>query len=149
MTEHVKGKAVHIFFEAPNSFYKVLLVKIKEASFQWDEKQITEVGNFADIIEGNEYSFEGRLTKHARYGMQFQAQNYKSETLATTDGVVSYLSSDIFPGIGKKTAEHIVNVLGKNAINVLLSDEDKVETLGLSERQKGVLMQGIIENNVA
>lgn len=147
MTEHVKGKAVHIFFEAPNSFYKVLLVKIKEASFQWDEKQITVVGNFADIIEGNEYSFEGRLTKHARYGMQFQAQNYKSETLATTDGVVSYLSSDIFPGIGKKTAEHIVNVLGKNAINVLLSDEDKVETLGLSERQKGVLMQGIIENN--
>ena len=70
MTEHVKGKAVHIFFEAPNSFYKVLLVKIKEASFQWNEKQITVVGNFADIIEGNEYSFEGRLTKHARYGMQ-------------------------------------------------------------------------------
>lgn len=30
---------------------------------------------------------------------------------------------------------------------MLLSDEDKVETLGLSERQKGVLMQGIIENN--
>ena len=53
MTEHVKGKAVHIFFEAPNSFYKVLLVKIKEASFQWNEKQITVVGNFADIIEGN------------------------------------------------------------------------------------------------
>ena len=78
MTEHVKGKAVHIFFEAPNSFYKVLLVKIKEASFQWNEKQITVVGNFADIIEGNEYSFEGRLTKHARYGMQFQAQNFKA-----------------------------------------------------------------------
>lgn len=147
MTERVRGKVVHIFFEAPNSFYKVLLVKVREASFDWDERQITVVGSFADIIEGSEYSFEGALTRHARYGMQFQAQNYKSETLSTTAGVVSYLSSDIFPGIGKKTAEHIVDVLGKDAINVLLADEDRVNDLGLSEKQKGVLMQGIIENN--
>ncbi|MDI5789943.1 hypothetical protein PO124_20760 [Bacillus licheniformis] len=36
--------------------------------------------------------------------------------------MIQYLASDLFEGIGKKTAEEIVNKLGEGAINKILSD---------------------------
>ncbi len=35
----------------------------------------------------------------------------------TKEAVLSYLSSDLFKGVGKKTAQNIVNTLGDNAMN--------------------------------
>ncbi len=40
----------------------------------------------------------------------------------TKEAIISYLSSDLFKGVGKKTAQNIVNTLGDNAINDILDD---------------------------
>ncbi len=145
--EYVDGRVSNILFEAKTGFYKVLLVSLHDKSFSWDDKEITVVGNFADILTGSDYHFEGNLITHNRYGQQFKAQTYQAKALSTSDGVIKYLASDYFPGIGTKTAEKIVSILGKDAINILLSDENQVDKLGLTEKQKGVLMQGLLENN--
>lgn len=45
----------------------------------------------------------------------------------TKEAIISYLSSDLFKGVGKKTAQNIVNTLGDNAINDILDDHSVLE----------------------
>ena len=55
----------------------------------------------------------------------------------TKDAIISYLSSDLFKGIGKKTAQNIVNTLGENAINDILTDPSVLENVpSLAKRNK-------------
>src|SRR5690606_26642049 len=52
---------------------------------------------------------------------QFQASHYRKDLPQTKQGVANYLSSELFKGIGKKTAESIVETLGENAISRILN----------------------------
>ncbi len=54
--------------------------------------------------------------------MQFHAEHFKKEIPQTKQGIVHYLSSDLFKGIGKKTAEKIVEHVGENAISKILEN---------------------------
>ena len=64
---------------------------------------------------------------HPRYGRQFQVDSYQQERPTSASGVVNYLSSDKFPGIGKRTAEKIVEVLGESAIDRIIDDPSVLE----------------------
>lgn len=148
--DYIVGEVESIFFSAPDSFFKIMRVKIKESSLtSWNDDYITVTGDFADIKEGIAYRFSGKLVKHPKYGLQFKALKYENETVTTTEGLVTYLSGDDFPGVGKKTAEKVVSVLGKNAISILLNNPPAKEDLGISERQRKVLLAGVKENNGA
>lgn len=53
------------------------------------------------------------------------------------EGAIAFLSSSFIPGIGKKTAENILNFLGDNAMEVLLSDVSIIESVPqLTKKQK-------------
>ena len=73
------------------------------------------------------YRFNGSLTQHPKYGWQFQATSYDSVTVRGKSSLVHYLSSDIFEGIGQKTAEKIVETLGENAIDVILRNRQALD----------------------
>lgn len=139
----VVGQVAQVFFQSSANFYKVLLVKIKDKNFDWSESTITVTGNFADIKEETPYRFSGRLVKHPKYGQQFQADNYQTEMPSSKEGIVTYLSSSQFPGIGEKTAERIVQKLGNDAVSVLLQDPNKVKKLGLNEKQQKSLLDNL------
>ncbi len=91
-----------LFFESPDSFYKVLLVKVSQTNLDWRGDEIVVTGNFADVTEEMPYRFFGKLVEHPKYGQQFQAENYQNEAPTTKEGIVQYLSGDDFPGLGKK-----------------------------------------------
>ncbi|GAW63464.1 exodeoxyribonuclease V alpha chain [Ligilactobacillus acidipiscis DSM 15836] len=139
----VVGQVAQVFFQSSANFYKVLLVKIKDKNFDWSESTITVTGNFADIKEETPYRFSGRLVKHPKYGQQFQADNYQTEIPSSKEGIVTYLSSSQFPGIGEKTAERIVQKLGNDAVSVLLQDPNKAKKLGLNEKQQKSLLDNL------
>ncbi|WEV55975.1 SF1B family DNA helicase RecD2 [Ligilactobacillus acidipiscis] len=139
----VVGQVAQVFFQSSANFYKVLLVKIKDKNFDWSESTITVTGNFADIKEETLYRFSGRLVKHPKYGQQFQADNYQTEIPSSKEGIVTYLSSSQFPGIGEKTAERIVQKLGNDAVSVLLQDPNKAKKLGLNEKQQKSLLDNL------
>lgn len=139
----VVGQVVQIFFQSSANFYKVLLVKIKDKNFDWAENTITVTGNFADIKEETPYRFSGKVVKHPKYGQQFQADNYQTEIPSSKEGLVTYLSSSQFPGIGEKTAQRIIEKLGNDAVSILLQDPQKVKNLGLSEKQQKSLVDNL------
>ena len=120
------GEVLNIFFEAPASLYKVALVEVKETDLDL-ELEVTVTGNFPELIEGTSYYFKGRIVEHQKYGRQFQVLTYKPEILSSKAGVVAYLSSEHFAGIGEKTAQKIVDKLGENAVELILKDPTCVE----------------------
>ena len=69
------------------------------------------------------------LVNHPTYGAQFDVHTFAKEMPATETGLIHYLSGDLFPGIGMKTAETIVKKLGKDAIKKILDDPSVLDTV--------------------
>ncbi|GHP15033.1 ATP-dependent RecD-like DNA helicase [Lentilactobacillus fungorum] len=141
--KYVDGRLSAIFFSSSDSFYKVVLIEITATNISWPEAEIVVTGNFGDLVEGNSYHFTGKLIDHPRYGKQFQASNYTSLIATTKDGVIKYLSGDQFPGIGRKTAERVVDVLGEDAIEKINSDERVLDDIPITQKQKRAITENL------
>jgi len=135
----VQGRVEHIVFAAQDSFYKVLAIEVDDNNFDYDDTVLTVTGNFGDIQLDGEYEFFGRITTHAKYGRQFLAENYQRISTGTISGLVQYLSSDRFKGIGEATAQKIVDELGINAVELILDDRTILDQLDVSEKVKETL----------
>lgn len=136
----VAGQVQAIMFAAQDSFYKVLRIQVVEQNIDFDEEELVVTGSFGDIQLGAGYEFKGRVTNHARYGTQFAASNYTKQAPSTSSGLVNYLSSEQFKGVGKATAKKIVDALGIEAIDKILADEQVLDDLELSSKLKETLL---------
>lgn len=136
------GKVVTVFFASGDGFYKVMLVAVEQTNTDWHEDEIVITGNFGDINEDNSYKFVGKLVDHPKYGQQFQASNYSQAQPTTKAGLVNFLSGEHFKGVGKKTAERIVDLLGTNAIDRIVQDSSVLSPLKL----RPAIVQSIVDN---
>jgi len=141
---YIIGKIAAIFFRNPNNFYKVLLVKITETDMDYGEKEIVVTGSFGNVQEEEFYRFFGERVVHPKYGEQFKANSYQKDQPTSETGLINYLSSDKFPGIGKKTAEKIVDLFGENAIDKILEEPSLLEQItGLTKKKREMLLDTI------
>jgi len=146
--EYVVGQVQAIFFQNPSNFYKVLLVKITDTNTDYLEKEIVTTGSFGQIQEEEVYRFFGHFVDHPRYGKQFQVDSYQQERPTSASGVVNYLSSEKFPGIGKRTAEKIVEILGEDAIDRIIAAPDVLEEVPqLNEKKRQTIIETIRLNH--
>lgn len=146
--EYVVGQVQAIFFQNPSNFYKVLLVKITDTNTDYLEKEIVTTGSFGQIQEEEIYRFFGHFVDHPRYGKQFQVDSYQQERPTSASGVVNYLSSEKFPGIGKRTAEKIVEILGEDAIDRIIATPDVLaEVPQLNEKKQQTIIETIRLNH--
>ncbi|WP_457758419.1 hypothetical protein, partial [Bacillus tropicus] len=77
-----------------------------------------------------------------KFGLQFQAEHFKKEIPTTKEGIIHYLSSDLFEGIGKKTAEEIVKKLGDGALNKILTDASVLYDVPKMSKKKADKLAG-------
>ncbi|RST73910.1 ATP-dependent RecD-like DNA helicase [Siminovitchia acidinfaciens] len=117
----IKGRYLVTIFHNEQNLYSVVRIKVDETNEEFKEKEAVVTGYFPKIHEQETYIFYGGLKDHPKFGLQFHAKHFKKEMPQTKQGLVMYLSSDLFQGIGKKTAERIVEALGENAISIILS----------------------------
>lgn len=106
------GKITHVVYYNEQTYYSVFRFLLMDAS----DRTITVTGLFPEIEKDLLYHINGTYIEHPKYGMQFQMSSYSRVLPQERDGVVRYLSGIQFPGIGKKTAEKIVDLLGEDAI---------------------------------
>ncbi|MYV04606.1 SF1B family DNA helicase RecD2 [Furfurilactobacillus milii] len=144
---YVVGKVAAIFFSSSDSFYKVLLVHVDQTDLDWIEDEIVVTGSFGDVAEEGTYRFIGKVVDHPKYGKQFNASNYENETPTSKTGLVKYLSSDQFPGLGKKTAERIVETLGTGVIDKVVKNPDVLKPIGLKKSVADHLIEVLTENH--
>ncbi|MEG2505046.1 MAG: helix-hairpin-helix domain-containing protein, partial [Carnobacterium sp.] len=138
----VVGQVVAIFYQNPTNFYKVILVRVVETDSNFKEKEIVVTGSFGQIQEEEIYRFYGKLTDHPKFGVQFTASRYSPERPTSAAGIVNYLSSEKFPGIGKKTAENIVEALGDHAIDEIIANPAVLKMVaGLNQKKIDLLAE--------
>lgn len=142
----IKGTVEAILFQNSDNFYTVLKVDTIETNESFDTMP-TVVGFLPNVIEGDVYTFKGQTVEHPRYGKQLKAETFEKELPQTKDAIISYLSSDLFKGIGKKTAQNIVNTLGENAINDILNDASVLEKVpSLPKKKQKQIAEQIASN---
>ena len=139
MEKYMKGKYKSDIFRSEKG-YVIGIFKISETNIEEIEDfvnhTITITGYFYDLNENDNYILKGDIVEHPKYGLQFAVS--ESEKLKPTDkdGIVEFLSSDLFSGIGEKMASKIVDVLGENTINLILEDKNNLLKVPKLSRKK-------------
>lgn len=142
----IKGTVEAILFQNSDNYYTVLKVDTIETNESFDTMP-TVVGFLPNVVEGDVYTFKGQTVEHPKYGKQLKAETFEKELPQTKDAIISYLSSDLFKGIGKKTAQNIVNTLGENAINDILNDASVLEKVpSLPKKKQKQIAEQIASN---
>ena len=125
METYIKGTFKRNIFSS-NDGFTVGLIKIKDTDDQdlieYKGKQFTFTGLFADLNIDEDYVFYGEVIDNPKYGIQYKVSRYEKIMPEDKDGLVIFLSSDIFPKVGEKTALNIVETLGDNCLNLILND---------------------------
>ena len=138
--DQVRGKIKNYVFHNDENSYSIARL-ITE-----DQKTVTIVGYFPVVSEDMTYEFSGTWVKHNTYGEQLKVESFKKCEEQSRSGLISYLSSPFFHGIGPKTAEKIVDTLGVDAIQLITKDKSILKKIGLSAIRIEKFYQQLIEN---
>jgi len=128
----IKGRHLVTIFHNEQNLYSVIRIRVDETNENSADKEAIITGYFPKMHDQETYIFYGAFQEHPKFGLQFNAKHFKKEIPHTKQGIVGYLSSELFNGIGKKTAERVVDELGENAISKILEQPsllDKVPKL--------------------
>lgn len=110
--------------------YIIGLMRVKDTDMEsmkdYINKTITFTGYFHELTEQDNYYFFGQETVHPKYGFQFVVDRYERVKPEDKDGIVEFLSSDLFKGVGEKLAKSIVNTLGESALDKILDDKSNL-----------------------
>ena len=125
---YFSGTIERVIFENASNFFRILLLEIDETDSDFEDYEIIVTGTMGDVMEGEDYTFWGQLTNHPKYGEQLQMTRYE-RSKPSASGLIKYFASDNFKGIGKKTAERIVEIYGEDPIDQILEDPSKLEQI--------------------
>ena len=141
----IKGKLSKIIFHNNQNGYTVGLLKVKESDIEnLVNKTVTFTGSLPDLNEIDTYIMTGNLTNHEKYGSQFQVKSINRIMPQETDAMIDILSSNLFKGIGKKTAEKLVSVFKEKTFDVILNDTSNLLLIpGISEKQAKTLKEAL------
>jgi len=135
----LKGSLKNIVYRNDDNDYSIIKIVTEEDTIE------TITGYFQKLSEGVTYTFFGNYTTHQKFGKQFKAESYQKQEIQHEDGIISYLSSHLFTGIGPKTAEKIVALLGVDAVDKIIDDPSVLRPIGLSAVRMKKLQQELIK----
>jgi len=122
MKTYIKGNYIRSVFESNNG-YKIGIIKITETNDQdaqdFINETLTFTGYFAELNEKDTFILNGELVDHTKYWIQYVVNEYEKVLPNDKDGIIEFLSSDLFKGIGVKLAEKIVKTVGDNTLNLI------------------------------
>ncbi len=125
----VKGYIDHFIYRSPDRSYGVMV-------FVSDGEEITCVGSFIDVDEGDTLEISGEMTEHPVYGEQIKVTGYKIAAPDDTESMERYLGSGAIKGIGETMARRIVKKFGKDTFRMIEDEPERLaEIKGISEKK--------------
>lgn len=127
------GTIERVTFANEESLYAVLRIRPEKgyepppthgALFSAD--LATAVGKLDQPTAGLRVKLTGRWTEHRSHGQQFEFEGAEVLPPADRAGIVKYLASDRFQGIGETLAGRIVDALGPNTFTEILEHPEKL-----------------------
>jgi exodeoxyribonuclease V alpha subunit len=149
MDSYIKGNVREVFYKTDKGFM-VGIFKIREASDseleEYINKTITFSGNFHELLNDCDYKLYGSINNHPKYGFQYKVTYYEKLVPEEKNSIISFLSSDLFPGVGVKTATKIVERLGDNTIDLILENYDNLFLIPSLKEDKAKMIYDILHN---
>ncbi|NLM04711.1 MAG: ATP-dependent RecD-like DNA helicase [Clostridiales bacterium] len=108
----LEGKLTEIIFQNESNGYTVAIMES-------EDEQVTLVGYMPTLKEGEHLLVKGDWIIHPVYGEQLEVKEYRPILPSTKEGTISYLSSGIIPGIGKKMAKRLVEHFGEEVMDII------------------------------
>lgn len=147
---YVEGSIQRYLFYNEDNSYSVIKIKIHdtdETELIYFEPTIIVCGFFPKLETSTKYKFYGEVKDHPKYGIQYNSTRFERFIDNTKSGLVEYLSSDLFKGIGKKTAEKIVDKLGLTALDLIADDPSVLNGIPrINHELKNSIYLQIIDN---
>jgi len=130
--ETLLGTIEVVTFTNTETMYSVLRVKPEDGQELppdglFRPARITAVGRAPGPEVGQRVRITGRWEEHPSHGKQFSFESLEPIAPADTEGIVLYLSSPTFHGIGPTIAQRIVDRLGTDALEAIREDPSCLE----------------------
>ncbi|MBT2215109.1 ATP-dependent RecD-like DNA helicase [Virgibacillus dakarensis] len=144
---YITGELLYTIFHNEAEHFSIAKIKVRDTNEDFREKDVVAKGYFSNLMTGKDYCFYGQFERHAKFGLQYRVTSYQTILPNTKDGLITYLSSNLFHGIGKKTAKKIIHHLGENAISSILNKPSVLESIpGLKKENREALVKSLQEN---
>lgn len=127
--EKLAGYVEHIIYRNADNGYTVL-------NLVSGEEEITCVGIFSAIAEGENIETSGDYTDHPTYGKQFKVESFEEKAPEDEEAIERYLGSGAIRGIGLALAARIVRRFKADTFRIIEEEPERLaEVKGISERK--------------
>jgi len=127
--EKITGYVDHIVYRNADNGYTVLNLVSKE-------EEITCVGIFSSIAEGENIEATGEYIEHVTYGRQFKVESFEERAPEDAEAIERYLGSGAIRGIGLALAARIVRRFKEDTFRIIEEEPERLaEIKGISERK--------------
>lgn len=100
-----------------------------------EQEELTCVGTFQMIHEGEMLEVQGEFVEHSAYGRQLKVLSFTEKTPQDSMAMERYLGSGAIKGVGKALAARIVRRFGKDTFRIIEEEPERLtEVKGISER---------------
>jgi exodeoxyribonuclease V alpha subunit len=132
----LQGVVERVTYHDEESLYTVLRV-LPESGFSppggtgslFAPSRVTAVGRMLEPLEGQRVRLEGTWGRHSTHGDQFEFASNLPLDPGDEEGLVRYLSSKAFDGIGETIAQRIVEKLGTGTLGIIRDHPESLEAI--------------------
>ena len=119
--DHLRCVVERITYQNETNGYTVIKCRAKNYN-----DLVTVVGSMPDVHVGSVLQLTGAWRIDPKYGRQFSMETFEEILPATVFGIEKYLGSGLIKGIGPKFAKKIVQEFGKDTLDVIETDPDRL-----------------------
>lgn len=129
--ERISGYVEHITYTSLDTGFTVARLKYPKG-----KGHVCIVGTMPSLQPGETISCHGHWKNNAKYGLQFDVQEYTIEAPADLEGVKKYLESGLIKGIGPVYAGRIVKAFGLDTLDVIdLTPQRLLDVPGIGQKR--------------
>ncbi len=115
----IKGSVSTVIFYNPENGFSVLEVETEGGI-------ITAVGCVPEVNVGESLTLVGKWTSSTKYGDRFEIEDVRFEAPTNKIGIINYLSSGLFRGVGPVLAANIVSHFGLQTLSILENSPERL-----------------------
>lgn len=135
----IEGPVENIIYKNEENGYIVFTINSEDYGHIFPDAEIVCVGYVPNLNVGENICVTGTVVNHSSYGKQFKIDTYEKSIPKTEKGIEKYLASGAIKGIGKKTAERIVEKFGTQTLDIIEKNPEKLSQI------KGISVKKAIE----
>lgn len=151
--EKLKGVVTKIIYYDEDSGFAIIKIKIDYKDRDMVKYREILFHNILSVLSNfdrkpildEEYEFTGEF-ETTKYGIQLRAKAFKRINDQSMEGIITYLSSEYFPGIGKAIAKRVYDALGKECLQLITADRKVLDQVDLTDKQRDTIYENLLIN---